>query len=234
MNRDFVRVQALLRGLEHAGPGHANSYLHLEYGAWWRSASVWEESFPSKSAAHQNAERKLAALYQQAEQKFRSYADEHAPDGFLLRSKAEYDRCLSELRDAVGRCRTEATAPIVNRIGLLRVPEHLFRDLDHVYAELCASYSLPSMEHYCQHIVYEKNDPSENEEGFLWLVSKAFIRWGYDLMPAIQQLEADAQERLESIHKSFAAQASLSARKHIIAPVQAKLPILRELLERAV
>ena len=90
------------------------------------------------------------------------------------------------------------------------------------------------MEHYCQHIVYEKNDPSENEEGFLWLVSKAFIRWGYDLMPAIQQLEADAQERLESIHKSFAAQASLSARKHIIAPVQAKLPILRELLERAV
>ena len=133
----------------------------------------------------------------------------------------------------MGRCRTEVTAPIVNRIGLLLVPEHLFRDLDHVYAELCASYSLPSMEHYCQYIVYEKNDPSENEEGFLWLLSKALIRWGYDLMPAIQQLEADANERLETIHKSFTAQASLSVRKHIIAPVQAKLPILRELLDRA-
>ena len=59
------------------------------------------------------------------------------------------------------------------------------------------------------------------------------MRWGYDLMPAIQQLEADAQERLESIHQSFTAQASISVRKHIIAPVQAKLPILRELLNRA-
>ena len=151
----------------------------------------------------------------------------------MLRSKVEYDRRLSELREAVGYCRTEATVPIVNRIGLLLVSDRLFQELDQIYTELCASCSLPGLEHYCQHIVYERNDPSENEEGFLWLVSKAFIRWGYDLMPAIQQLEADAQERLVSIHQSFTAQASISVRKHIIAPVQAKLPILRELLERA-
>lgn len=233
MNKDFVRVQTLLRDLEHTVPSHVSPYLHLEYGRWWRSAFVWEESFPSKPAARRNAEQELAALYQQAEQKFHTYTDGHTPDGFLLRSKAEYDRRLSDLREAVGCCRTEATAPIVNRIGLLLVSDHLFQELDQIYAELCASYSLPGLEHYCQHIVYERNDPSESEEGFLWLVSKALMRWGYDLMPAIQQLEADAQERLESIHQSFTAQASISVRKHIIAPVQAKLPILRELLNRA-
>ena len=232
MNKDFVRVHALLRDLEHIAPGHVSPYLHLEYGRWWRSAFVWEESFPGKPAARRNAEQELSALYQQAERKFHACTDGRAPDSFLLRSKAEYDRRLSDLREAVGRCRTEATAPIVNRIGLLLVPNLLFQELDQIYEELCAFYSLSGLEHYCRHIVYERNDPSESEEGFLWLVSKALIRGGYDLMPAIQQLETDAQERLESIHKSFTAQASLSVRKHIIAPVQAKLPILRELLER--
>ena len=232
MNKDFVRVQTLLRDLEHTVPSHVSPYLHLEYGRWWRSAFVREESFPSKPAARRNAEQELAALYQQAERKFYACTDGRAPDGFLLRFKVEYDHRLSELREAVGRCRTEATAPIVNRIGLLLVSDHLFQELDQIYAELCASYSLPGLEHYCQHIVYERNDPSETEEGFLWLVSKALIRWGYDLIPAIQQMETDAQERLESIHKSFTAQMSLSVRKHIIAPVQAKLPILRELLDR--
>ena len=115
MNKDFVRVQALLRDLEHTVPSHVIPYIHLEYGRWWRSAFVWEESFPSKPAARRNAEQELAALYQQAEQKFHTCTDGRAPDGFLLRSKAEYDRRLSDLREVVGCCRTEATAPIVNR-----------------------------------------------------------------------------------------------------------------------
>ena len=232
MNKDFVRVQALLRDLEHTVPSHVIPYIHLEYGRWWRSAFVWEESFPSKPAARRNAEQELAALYQQAEQKFHTCTDGRAPDGFLLRFQAALNGHLSDLREAVGRCRTQDTAALVSRIGALLTPEQVFQDMEQVHAELTAAYPLPELTRYFSYIEYIRYDPSEWEEGFLKLVSKAFIRHGYNLLPAISQIEEDAGSQLAAFQKAFDTQAAISISKHITAPVQAKLPILRELLER--
>ena len=62
--------------------------------------------------------------------------------------------------------------------------------------ELLTRYALPEPEVYFRCIQYEKDDPSRFEEGLLKLAAKAFVRYGYDLLPAINQLEQDAMDRL--------------------------------------
>lgn len=195
-------------------------------------ALYWEEGLPTKLAAVCEAEKLLRPLYRQAEQKFRHYTDPRSPDSFLLRFQAALNGHLSDLREAVGRCRTQDTAALVNRIGALLTPEQVFQDMERVHAELTAAYPLPDMASYFGHIEYIRYDPSEWEEGLLKLVSKAFIRHGYNLLPAISQIEEDAGNQLAAFQKAFDTQAAISISKHITAPVQAKLPILRELLER--
>ena len=105
--------------------------------------------------------------------------------------------------------------------------------MERVNAELAAAYPLPDVARYFSCAEYMRYDPSESEEGLMKLVAKAFTRHGYDLLSAIQHLEEDAAHQLSTFQKAFDARAALSISEHITAPVQAKLPILRELLDRA-
>ena len=232
MDKRFAKVQSMVRGLDRCGSWIIFPHVFLDYDKWQRLPYTWEEGLPTKLAAVCEAEKLLRPLYRQAEQKFRHYTDPRSPDSFLLRFQAVLNRCLSELREALGRCRTQDTAALVNRIGILLTPEQVFQDMEQVHAELTAAYPLPDIASYFGHIEYIRYDPSEWEEGFLKLVSKAFIRHGYNLLPAISQIEEDAGNQLVAFQKAFDTQAAISISKHITAPVQAKLPILRELLER--
>ena len=232
MDKRFAKVQSLVRGLDSCGSWIIFPHVFLDYDKWQRLPYTWEEGVPTKLAAVCEAEKLLRPLYRQAEQKFQHYTDPRSPDSFLLRFQAALNSCLSELREALGRCRTHDTAALVNRIGALLSPEQVFQDMEQVHAELTAAYPLPELIHYFGHIEYIRYDPSEWEEGFLKLVSKAFIRHGYNLLPAISQIEEDAGNQLVAFQKAFDTQAAISISKHITAPVQAKLPILRELLER--
>ena len=232
MDKRFARVQDLVRGLDRCGSHALFPHVFLDCDKWQRLPYTWEEGLPTKLAAVCEAEKLLRPLYRQAEQKFRHYTDPRSPDSFLLRFQAALNGHLSDLREAVGRCRTQDTAALVNRIGALLTPEQVFQDMERVHAELTAAYPLPDMASYFGHIEYIRYDPSEWEEGLLKLVSKAFIRHGYNLLPAISQIEEDAGNQLAAFQKAFDTQAAISISKHITAPVQAKLPILRELLER--
>lgn len=232
MDKRFAKVQSLVRGLDSCGSWIIFPHVFLDYDKWQRLPYTWEEGVPTKLAAVCEAEKLLRPLYRQAEQKFRHYTDPNSPDSFLLRFQTALNGHLSELREALGRCRTHDTAALVNRIGALLSPEQVFQDMEQVNAELTAAYLLPELIHYFGHIEYIRYDPSEWEEGFLKLVSKAFIRHGYNLLPAISQIEEDAGNQLVAFQKALDTQAAISISKHITAPVQAKLPILRELLER--
>ena len=232
MDKRFAKVQSLVRGLDSCGSWIIFPHVFLDYDKWQRLPYTWEEGLPTKLAAVCEAEKLLRPLYRQAEQKFRHYTDPRSPDSFLLHFQAALNGHLSDLREAVGRCRTQDTAALVNRIGALLTPEQVFQDMEQVHAELTAAYPLPDMASYFGHIEYIRYDPSEWEEGLLKLVSKAFIRHGYNLLPAISQIEEDAGSQLAAFQKAFDTQAAISISKHITAPVQAKLPILRELLER--
>ena len=232
MDKRFAKVQSLVRGLDSCGSWIIFPHVFLDYDKWQRLPYTWEEGLPTKLAAVCEAEKLLRPLYRQAEQKFRHYTDPRSPDSFLLRFQAALNGQLSSLREALGRCRTQDTAALVNRIGILLTPEQVFQDMEQVNAELTAAYPLPELTRYFGHIEYMRYDPSEWEEGLLKLVSKAFIRHGYNLLPAISQIEEDAGNQLAAFQKAFDTQAAISISKHITAPVQAKLPILRELLER--
>lgn len=65
----------------------------------------------------------------------------------------------------------------------------------------------------------------------LKLVAKAFVRYGYNLLPAIHQLEQDAMDRLREFERELKTCASRTMHQHLIAPIQVKLSILKELLE---
>ena len=232
MDKRFAKVQSMVRGLDRCGSWIIFPHVFLDYDKWQRLPYTWEEGLPTKLAAVCEAEKLLRPLYRQAEQKFRHYTDPNSPDSFLLRFQTALNGHLSELREALGRCRTQDTAALVNRIGALLTPEQVFQDMERVHAELTAADPLPELTRYYGCIEYIRYDPSEWEEGFLKLVSKAFIRHGYNLLPAISQLEEDAGSQLAAFQKAFDAKAAISISRHITAPVQAKLPILRELLER--
>lgn len=232
MDKRFAKVQSLVHGLDSCGSWIIFPHVFLDYDKWQRLPYTWEEGLPTKLAAICEAEKLLRPLYRQAEQKFRHYTDPRSPDSFLLRFQAALNGQLSGLREALGCCRTQDTAALVNRIGALLTPEQVFQDMEQVHAELTAAYPLPELTRYFSCIEYIRYDPSEWEEGFLKLVSKAFIRHGYNLLPAISQIEEDAGSQLAAFQKAFDTQAAISISRHITAPVQAKLPILRELLER--
>lgn len=117
-------------------------------------------------------------------------------------------------------------------IGALLSPVPVFRDLERGNSELTTAHPLPELARYYQQIDYVQYDPSESEEGLMKLVAKVFTRHGYDLLSAIQRLEEDTTHQLSIFQNAFDARAALSISEHITAPVQAKLPILRELLER--
>ena len=232
MDKRFTKVQSLVCGLDSCGSWIIFPHVFLDYDKWQCLPYTWEEGLPTKLAAVCEAEKLMRGLYQQAEGKFRRYTDPRSPDSFLLRFQAALNGQLSSLREALGRCRTQETAALVNRIGILLTPEQVFQDMEQVNAELTAAYPLPDLSRYLGHIEYEQYDPSDSEEGLLKLVAKAFVRHGYNLLPAITRLEEDAGSQLEAFQNVFDTQAAISISKHITAPVQAKLPILRELLER--
>lgn len=232
MDKRFAKVQSMVRGLDRCGSWIIFPHVFLDYDKWQRLPYTWEEGLPTKLAAVCEAEKLLRPLYRQAEQKFRHYTDPNSPDSFLMCFQSDLNGHLSKLREALGRCRTQDTAALVNRIGILLTPEQVFQDMERVHAELTAAYPLPDLARYLGCIEYMRYDPSEWEEGLLKLVSKAFIRHGYNLLPAISQIEENAGSQLAAFQKAFDTQAAISISKHITAPVQAKLPILRELLER--
>lgn len=232
MDKRFAKVQSMVRGLDRCGSWIIFPHVFLDYDKWQRLPYTWEEGLPTKLAAVCEAEKLLRPLYRQAEQKFRHYTDPNSPDSFLMCFQSDLNGHLSKLREALGRCRTQDTAALVNRIGILLTPEQVFQDMERVHAELTAAYPLPDLARYLGCIEYMRYDPSEWEEGFLKLVSKAFIRHGYNILPAISQIEENAGSQLAAFQKAFDTQAAISISKHITAPVQAKLPILRELLER--
>lgn len=166
----------------------------------------------------------MAQLYRQAERKYGRYTGPRSPNGFLVQFQGELDRRLSALWEALAPCRTERTAAVCNRIGIDLKPDEVLGAMEQANRELLARYALPELETYLGHIQYEKDDPSQFEEGLLKWAAMVFIRYGYDLLPAINRLEQDATERLRLFERDLEACASRTIHQHLIAPIQSKLP----------
>lgn len=231
MHKGYLNFQRLVRELQSCSPSLLYPHVCLEYTRCQRLACIWEESLPTQAAARREAEQIMEQLYRQAERKYGRYTDPRSPDGFLVQFQGELDRRLYSLREALAPCRTERTAAVCSRISLDLKPDRVLNAMEQANRELLARYALPEAETYFRCIQYDKDDPSRFEEGLLKLAAKAFVRYGYNLLPAIYQLEQDAVDRLRTFERELETCASRTMHQHLIAPIQAKLPILWELLE---
>ena len=102
MTRDFTHLQACIRRLETCSTAILKAYPTLDYGShWMRFPCVWEESFPSRSAAAQNAEETFLSMYRQAAEWVRRYIDIDNLDGLFSTFRHSLNQRLGEVQDVL-------------------------------------------------------------------------------------------------------------------------------------
>lgn len=189
-------------------------------------ACLWEESFPTASAAQAAAQDQLRPLYESAAAQMAAFTDPDAPEGMPLRFQSAFRRALMSLRADVLSCRSTRNAAVVNRLCTMLTPEAVTADLAGLAKRLAEQGTPPVYSDACARIRYEVHDPSDGESGLAWLAAKAFRRHGYDLLPAVQWLEETDSAHLHTYAQAFTTQAALLVESKLVLPVQAKLPLL--------
>lgn len=223
--------QAALEGLRSCAPDGLPHVL-LPRDGHCRLACIPEESLPSKTACMKEARGRLLELYREAAKQVESCQDPRSSTSFLSTFRASINRCLSDLRTALGQYHTSSTAATVNRIMSLLEGTTVLDAVTTANKELCRHYALPPVEHYFSQITYDVYHPSEFEAGLGKLMAFFFTRHGYDLLPAIQALEEDATNLSREYQSAFHAKAQAEIERCILAPIQNKLPLLQDAAER--
>ena len=189
-------------------------------------ACLWDESFPTASAAQAAAQSQLRPFYELAAKQMAAFTDPDAPEGMPLRFQSAFRRALMSLRAGVLACRSSENAAVVNRLCAMLTPEAVTAELARLVKRLAEQSAPPSCSDVYARIRYEVHDPSDGEYGLAWLAAKVFRRHGYDLLPAVQWLEETGSARLHTYAQTFTTQAALLVESNIVLPVQAKLPLL--------
>ena len=221
------QIQARLQNLPYCGTSIRPPRITLpRTGTFQHLACLWEESFPTASAAQAAAQSQLRPLYESAAAQMAAFTDPDAPEGMPLRFQSAFCRALMSLRTDVLACRSTGNAAVVNRLCAMLTPEAVTAELAGLAERLAEQGTPPVYSDACVRIRYEVHDPSDGESGLAWLAAKAFRRHGYDLLPAVQWLEEAGSAQLDAYARAFAAQAALLVESNIVLPVQAKLPLL--------
>ena len=231
MHKKLEKFEKLTDGLHSFAPGILCPHVNLSHDNCTRLACLYEESLSSHTAARRDAEAHLLQIYQDAQKQMAAYLDWQSPAGFGVVFQSHLNQRLAALRQALSLCRTERSAPVTAQIQELLVSDSVFQELSEVYPALVRKYELPPLAHYSTLVTYSKHDPSESETGFSRFIAKAFSRYGYDLLPAILIMEEDAAAQLNGFRAALQAQTALLIDRHILTPVQKKLPLLRVLLD---
>ena len=221
------QIQARLQNLPYCGASIRPPRIILpRTGDFQHLACLWDESFPTASAAHQAAWSQLRPLCDDAAQQIAAFTDPDAPEGMPLRFQSAFRPALMSRRTDVLSCRSTRNAAVVNRLCAMLTPETVTAELARLAKRLAEQGTPPSCSDACTRIRYEVHDPSDGESGLAWLAAKAFRRHGYDLLPAVQWLEETGSARLRTYAKTFTAQAALLVESRIVLPAQTKLPLL--------
>lgn len=221
------QIQARLQNLPYCGTSIRPPRITLpRVETFQHLACLWEESFPTVSAAQAAAQNQLRPLYESAAAQMAAFTDPDAPEGMPLRFQSAFCRALMSLRTDVLACRSTGNAAVVNRLCAMLTPEAVTAELAGLAERLAEQGSPPSYSDACVRIRYEVHDPSDGESGLAWLAAKAFRRHGYDLLPAVQWLEETGSTRLDAYAQTFATQAALLVESKLVLPAQAKLPLL--------
>lgn len=227
MQNTVSQIQTRLKDLPYCGVSIRAPKITLpREGEYQHLACLWDESFPSASAAQRTARNCFLTLYEAVGKQMETFGDAAAPEGMPLLFQTAFCRSLLLVREAVLACRTAGNSAAVNRICTLLTPESVTEELAQLASTLSSRCVPAPFSDCCARIRYDVNDPSQGETGLAWLAAKAFRRYGYDLLPAVRWLEDDGNARMQSYARAFAAQAAIIIEAGIVMPVQAKLPLL--------
>lgn len=233
MSKELAQFENGLKGLRFCASTVIYPHISLSRERRSRLACIWDESLPTRAAADREAGKRLRELYRSAGEQMEAYLDHQSPDGFFVSFQTHLNSRLSVLREGLAACRTENSAPVVAQLQELLIPDNICEELREIHGDLRCRYALKEERDYAAQVEYSKDDPSAFEEGLSRLIAKAFCRYGYDLLPVILNMEEDAVKQLGGFQAAFHAQAALLIDKHVITPVQKKLPILRALLRNS-
>ena len=123
MSHSLASLQSQLRALSQCGASirppritlpRVETFQHLAY--------LWEESFPSASAAQAAAQNQLRPLYESAAAQMAAFTDPDAPEGMPLRFQSAFRRALMSLRADALACRSTGNAAVVNRLCAMLTP----------------------------------------------------------------------------------------------------------------
>lgn len=183
------------------------------------SAYIPEEAFGSRLRCVQAAEHRLHECYVEAAQQFALYSDPLSAEGILMQFGQHFASRLKELRAQLEACRTPENAAGLDAVLCCLVPEEVFQAAETLCKALERRYALPAENAYRKRIAYEKYDSSVSENNpAAKLAAKLFTRYGFDLLCAIQQMEADGARLLQQYKAAFDAQMKLEIERLVIRP----------------
>lgn len=98
------------------------------------------------------------------------------------------------------------------------------------YENLETKYRLGSIGTYKSDITYDSWDPSEFETGFAKLIAKAAVRYGYNILSAVQAMERDGTACLNDYQEEFNYTIEGLLASTYVEPLEALLPHLYDAL----
>lgn len=226
MENLLCQFQDQLENLQKCDWCGIHPHIFLDREHYQVSAYIPDEVIRMRTDCVHTAENQFHEYYASACNAFTVYGDPYAADGFLTKFKCALTSRLAELQrllDAYGKPEE------INAIMDLLSPDAVCLRMAEINKSLVKRYMLPAESLYSPLIAYERCDPSEYESNLpAKLVAKLFTRHGYNLLDAIQKLEADASSILCQYKDAFEANAALEVERSIIIPIQKELGRLGE------
>lgn len=202
--------------------------IALDHAAMDVLAADDSEAFSLKFKCNHTARSRVAAAFSEAEEKMATRT--HAPgEGSIYHSfKRHFDARQEDLREYLEALRTPENSATVDQIRLYLTASTIHSKARKLSDSLAGVYHLRNLDDYCAHIRYDTYDPGANETGFVKLIGKAFIRYGFNCFDAIRAIEEDAQVALNKFQEDFNSQIREEILVGVVEPIQAILPQLWE------
>lgn len=221
MENLLYQFREQLENLRKCGWCSIHPHIFLDREHYQVSAYIPDEGIRARADCVHSAEKQFHEYYVSACNAFTIHGDPYAADGFLMKFKTSLASRLADLQRLLDAYEKSEE---INAIMDLLSPDAICLRMAEINKALVKRYILPAESLYSPLIAYESCDPSEYESNLpAKLVAKLFTRHGYNLLDAIQKLEADASSILCQYKDAFESNAALEVERSIIIPIQREL-----------
>ncbi len=183
-------------------------------------SAIESESFKSESDCRRAAERALEKAYNPARQTFEKRTAIRSAEGLFATAKKELTSRMDSMKDMLTTYHSKEMSKLITEINKLLSANKLFSEIETEYDSLKSQYEPDGVYCFTSAIEYNKDDPSEFEEGLAKLFAKGFCRYGYDTYPAASDIERHFSENLKEMQDAFNEMLVEALEEYIIDPIE--------------